>query len=230
MSTASADRPNVLVLFTGALLGFEDSVASLRRLVSDGWVLDWRQTPAASRILDQGAIESIGMTPAGPELVRNHEVLLIPTMTVNVAAKVAHGIGDCLASNLMAEFIMTNKTIVASVAGSCPDAPEKRGWFPTMPEGYAEMLRGNLARLRAFGVHLATPGRLDAAMLRALDTTAQPHGAAVVDHHAQLVTATTVAGLPDGATVRLEPGTVVTPLAREAARSRGIVLTHREEN
>ncbi|MDO5066822.1 MAG: flavoprotein [Propionibacteriaceae bacterium] len=213
-------RPYVLVLFSGALLGFEDALESLRRLTQQGWPLDWNQTPAASRILDQEAIASVGMTAAGPELVRSHEALVIPTMTVNLAAKVANGIGDCLASNVMAEFIMTNKPVIASVSGVCPDAPEKRSWFPDMPEGYATMLRTTLGRLASFGVHLAPAKSLDKALNRAFETEA----GAGAEYRGQVLTAAAVAGFPTGTTVQLAAGTRVTALARDAARERGITL------
>ena len=42
--------------------------------------------------------------------------------------------------------------------------------------------------------------------------------------HAGLVNEKTVAALPAGATLRLAPGAVVTPLARDRARARGIKL------
>ncbi len=218
-------RPGVLVLFSGALLGFEDALGALGRLVADGWQLDWRQTPSAERILDQDAIARVGMTHAGPELVRSHDVLIVPTLTANLAAKVAHGIGDCVASNLMAEFIMTGKKVVASVAGACPDAPEKRAWFPDMPEGYAAMLRENLARLESFGVHLTTAARLDQALTKqsAAETS-------ILDCALSLVTEGTLAGVLDGSTLHLQPRALVTALAQDAARERGIRLIRTERN
>lgn len=230
MSTPATEQtsryPYVLVLFSGALLGFEDAVESLRRLTTEGWPLDWIQTPAAARILDQEVIASAGMSAAGPELVRTHEALLVPTMTVNLAAKVANGIGDCLGSNVMAEFIMMGKPVVAAVSGSCPDGPEKRGWFPDMPSGYATMLRETLGRLASFGVHLAPARDLDRALRRALadPRRASSAGTVEIDHDEQVLTEAAVAGFPSGATVRLAKGACVTALAQDAARDRGISL------
>ena len=44
---AAPPRPNALVLFSGALLGFDTAVASLKRLVGDV-NLNWTQTPRPS--------------------------------------------------------------------------------------------------------------------------------------------------------------------------------------
>ena len=60
--------PSALVVFSGALLGFEDALASLKRLRSSGMRLDYVQTDAAQHILDQDAIAAAGLTPASASL------------------------------------------------------------------------------------------------------------------------------------------------------------------
>lgn len=214
-----AERPTALVLFSGALLGFEAACGSLARLVSEV-NLDWIQTDSARRILDQDAINAIGMTPAEQSLVASHDMLIIPTLTVNLASKVANGIGDCLASNVMAEFIMSAKPVVAATNAVCPDGPDKLGWFPNMPAGYRDMLRRNLAALRSFEVRLCDASRLDGAVRRSAGTTT----ASPVVVAEKLVTEATVAGHADGAVIHLQPRAIVTHLAREAAARRGITL------
>ena len=210
-------RPNALVLFTGALLGFEASLASLGRARS-AVNLDWIQTESASRILDQAAIDGVGMTKASASLVVSHDLLIVPTMTVNMIAKVVHGIGDCLASNVLAEFIMSGKPVVVATNAACPDSADKRGWFPAMPEGYAAMLRDNLTKLASFGVKLSSAERLDAAIARLVGHEAR------VDCDQRVVSAATIAGMTPGTTVRIARNAVVTDLALEAAASAHITL------
>ncbi len=227
--TAAQARPGTLALFTGALLGFEDAVASLQRLVESGYVIDYVQTESAQRILDQELITSAGLKAPDPGLVRSHEVLVLPTMTVNLAAKVAHGIGDCLASNVTAEFIMSGKPVIASIAGVCPDSPEKQGWFPNMPAGYQAMLRRTLETLRGFGVHLTRPEKLDRAVAKALgQPTAAGPAAATIRCPLRLVHEASLAGFPDHAVVTLQPRAIVTAQAADAAARRGITLIRDE--
>jgi len=144
-----------LVLFTGGLLGFEEALCELRLLAADGVQLDYLQTPSALRVLDQDKIHSLGMREVSKKMVEEHDMLIAPTLTSNIAAKVAHGVADCLASNLFSEFIMSNRLVVASRSAICPDDAPKRSWFPNMPAGYADLLRSNLAALDSFGVRLA---------------------------------------------------------------------------
>lgn len=213
-------RRNALVLFTGALLGFEESLASLGRL--GGAVnLDWTQTDSASRILDRAAIDAVGMTPTDRSLVVSHDLLIIPTLTVNMVAKVAGGIGDCLASNVIAEFIMSGKPVVAVTNAACPDSADKRGWFPDMPDGYAAMLRGNLKTFASFGVRLTTAAKLDVAVRRVVDVAAPGPG---LDCEEKVVSASVLAGVRPGSTLHIRRDAIVTDIAREAAASAQITL------
>lgn len=158
-----------LVLFTGALLGFEASLDGLRRIAADGVELDYVQTPSALRILDQDRIAAVGMAEVSTRLVAEHQMLIVPTLTVNTAAKAAHGMADGLATNLLQEFIMANRPIVAVRAAACPDSAEKQGWFPNMPPGFAAVLRENLDRLASFGVRLCGAGALHETVMLAWD-------------------------------------------------------------
>jgi hypothetical protein len=143
-----------LVVFTGGLLGFDDCIGELALLKAEGAQLDYIQTPSAERILDQDLIRSLGMRDVSKRMVEEHDMLIAPTLTSNIAAKVAHGLADCLASNLFSEFIMSNRLVVASRTAICPDGTAKQAWFPHMPPAYADLLRGNLAALASFGVRL----------------------------------------------------------------------------
>lgn len=216
-------EPRALVLFSGALLGFEDALAAIDRLHSTGLCLDYIQTESAERILDQDAICRIGMRPASASLVGNHDLLIVATLTANLAAKVANGIADCLGSNVMAEFIMSNKKVVAAATAACPDNADKATWFPEMPEAYKEMLRGNLARLDSFGVRLSSAAHLDDAVIATMGEGGKGPGAVQLCAE-KVIGEQLVRGLEPGSTLRIAPDAVVTSLAFDTARTLGITL------
>lgn len=170
-----------LVLFTGGLLGFEDAIAGLRLLIADGVQLDYRQTPSAEKVLDQSLIASLGMREVSNRLVAEHQMLIAPTLTANIAAKVSHGVADCLGSNLFSEFIMANRLVVASRTAICPDGAAKQAWFPHMPSAYADLLRGNLSTLASFGVRLADSRALYRTTIAAFERAEAAHRAAVAE-------------------------------------------------
>lgn len=206
-----------LVVFTGGLLGFEDAIASLRVLAAQGVQLDYLQTPSAERILDQDLIRSLGMREVSKRMVEEHDMLIAPTLTSNIAAKVAHGIADCLASNLFSEFIMANRLVVASRTAICPDGSAKQSWFPHMPPAYADLLRGNLSALAAFGVRLTESRFLCRTALAAWDRRDQERRAPFV---AEL--GTSVAGVLAGIDGPAAPATA-SPAAATPAPAPGVV-------
>lgn len=206
-----------LVVFTGGLLGFEDAIASLRVLAAQGVQLDYLQTPSAERILDQDLIRSLGMREVSKRMVEEHDMLIAPTLTSNIAAKVAHGIADCLASNLFSEFIMANRLVVASRTAICPDGSAKQSWFPHMPPAYADLLRGNLSALAAFGVRLTESRFLCRTALAAWDRRDQERRAPFV---AEL--GTSVAGVLAGLDGPAAPATG-SPAAAMPAPAPGVV-------
>lgn len=210
-------RRRALVLFSGGLIGFEDAIDELRGLKAAGVELDYVQTPSAQRILDQDMIRSVGMREVQNKLVEEHAMLIAPTLTANIAAKVAHGIADCLASNLFSEFIMSNRLVVASHSACGPDGAEKQSWFPNMPIGYAAMLRGNIASLETFGVRVTRAETLCRTALAAWQRAEEAQRAPLV---------TAFGASPEGIIARLTAGSTAseapprpTPDRRDAPSS-----------
>ncbi len=238
MEAPSRPKPEpgtALVLFTGALLGFDEAIESLRRIQNSGIQLSYVQTDSAKFILDQDKIASLGMTERSKSLVGVHEMLIIPTMTVNLAAKVACGIADGLGPNVLSEFIQSGRPVVASRTACCPDAPEKRLLFPDMPEAYREVLRNNLRALDSFGVTLTSAAHLDRAVERALADRRAPSAispttqqstttGSVVECSKKLLTFADVRVLRRGTILRVLPSTIITDLARDAARDQGVTI------
>lgn len=214
-----------LVLFTGAWLGFDESIGQLQRLRDDGMQLDIIQTESARRFLQQDRIASLGPEVTA-NLVSTHPMLIIPTLTVNCVATVAHGMADSLATNVIHEFILLNRPVVAVRTAACPDDMEKKSWFPNIPPAFAEVLRNNLAALASFGVTLCGASGLH----RAVQRTWQ----AMEGRNAPTSTGDEVGTLPDfvshGMIRSLQPGTVlhvaanaiVTHLARDEAAASGV--------
>ena len=227
----------VLVLFTGALVGSEDAIASLRQLASAGVQLDAVFTPSAKRVIPEHFFEGLPLNDVTTNLVSDHRVLVVPTMTTNTVAKLAHGITDTLATNVISEFIMLNRPIVAAKDAADPDAPEKRAWFPTMPEAYAKMLRTNLATVASFGVHFCQAQDLARDTLAALDgpprgvmsnNAPMPAGVVPVVIDKAVVGSRDLRVLEPGSRVHIAPSTIVTAMARDYAKANQIALEVRK--
>ena len=169
---AEVRRPKrALVLFTGALLGFEDSLDPLWELRQDGLEMGLVQTPTAEHLLDQSKISALGLAQPGPHLTETYDILVIPTCTVNTVAKVACGIADSLATNLVSEFLSLGKQVVAATTAADPDCEAKRARFPLMPPAQASLMRDNLKRMRELGVRCCGVADLATCVRQALGIT-----------------------------------------------------------
>ncbi|MDR0415723.1 MAG: hypothetical protein LBH76_00115 [Propionibacteriaceae bacterium] len=238
----------VMVLWSGAMLGYGEAVDALTRLTGLGLRLDYVQTPSSKRLHSAERLAQIGMAEAAGHFVMDHDLLVLPTMTSNLTAKVAAGVADCLGSNVIADFIQTGKPVIASRTGADPRGAAKRLIYPTMPSAYAELLAANCRRLAEFGVVWADADRLDQAVLaaplalagggqpaagppdccvEAPAPAAAPAGAAgpgLVVCGLNLVSHTVIAPLASGTVLQIKAGAMVTAQAADAAYARSIKI------
>ncbi|MCL2315524.1 MAG: flavoprotein [Actinomycetia bacterium] len=219
----------VLVLFTGARLGADEAIGQLGLLKAAGFTLNGLQTPTATAILDQQRIAALGLgVPAG-SLAGTHDLLLVPTLSTNTAAKVACGVADDMASNVIAGFLREGRPIVAAREGACPDCAARLAIHPHTPAAYRARLRANLEALADFGVTLTAARTLAQAAQSCLrgGPAPLPRPPATIPGPAasgRVLGERTVQTWPRGSSQRVPAGTRVTPLAREAARARDITI------
>ena len=153
------------VLFTGALIGYQDAVDSLRELKADGWKFTAVLSAAAGELLteerirndiDPDAIYVEGAPVNGRKIIDDSQFVIVPCLTINTAAKVANCINDNLITNMIYYSMTQGKPIVAAVDGCCPDnkVREQKGFKVT--EAYKARLRRNLEDMITYGIHLTT--------------------------------------------------------------------------
>ena len=153
------------VLFTGALIGYQDAVNSLRELKEDGWKFTVVLSEAAGQLLteekirndiDPEAIYVEGAPVNGRKIIDDSQFVIVPCLTINTAAKVANCINDNLITNMIYYSMTQGKPVVAAVDGCCPDnkVREQKGFKVT--EAYKARLRRNLEDMITYGIHLTT--------------------------------------------------------------------------
>ena len=116
------------VLFSGALIGYKDAVTSLNELKKDGWTLTAVLSKAAGEVITEerirndigpDAIYVEGAPVNGRQIVDDSQFVIIPSLTINTAAKVANCISDNLLTNMISRAMATGKPIVAAIDGCC---------------------------------------------------------------------------------------------------------------
>ncbi len=155
------------VLFSGALIGYTDAVASLNELKKEGWKLTAVLSKAAAEILteerikndiDPEAIYVEGAPVNGRQIIDDNQFVIIPALTINTAAKVANCISDNLLTNMISRAMATGKPIVAAIDGCCPDNEVRAKIGFKVTDAYKARMRSNLEAIQSYGINL-TVGR-----------------------------------------------------------------------
>ena len=127
-----------------------------------------------------------------------------------------------------------NQMILAT-DGCCPDHRERARRGFRMAEPLKQTLRGNLETLRAYGARLTSADRLDQAVKRAMAArfsvgaaggkdSPQHRAANPIRLKGRVIGGQQLAGCPSGSTVWVEPHALITQLAADDARRRGITI------
>ena len=245
-------RRNVaLALFTGAEQGIREAVSSLQGWRDVGWTIRAVFSETARRVLSPDSLGEFGSGLSSGEFGASGEmgemgeralldgcgVLLVPTLSINSAAKVAAGIRDSLPSRLMAHALERGVPVIAASDGCCPDDPQRiaQGFF--VAEAYKAQLRCTLEALQSYGMKLVRAEMLAHAAQRPNATPMPPvrrpgasaqtprgSGASVGTGQGKRVFGRGDAVQCREGVLRLERGVLVTPLAKDELQRRNVRL------
>ncbi len=242
---ASAPRRNILMVFTGAGSGYVAGKDAIRLLVEGGHSLKVILSSAAGFLIGAENLRQAGASEiiqAGewvwtPTLVQESDLILVPTLSMNTAAKLAAGMMDSLTNTIILGGLLAAKPVIAIADGADPfgDGGRVFGGDTTS----APLLRGRIAEhlstLKAFGIHLVhkeqfLPAVLSCLMNTPTAKTAQPATPAADKAPASAaissmwITASELSGFERGQNVHIPRGAHLTPLARETAQRLELIL------
>jgi hypothetical protein len=153
-----------VVFFTGATIGYKDSMDSLLKLQKDGWQLKVVLSDDGMKVLNPETIRKelnldviyhSGNIKSQKELYGSADLFIVATMSVNTAAKLAVGITDTVLLSLINHGFMAGTPVVAAKNACDPDDPQRAalGMGKSSPQ-YRQMLNNNIATLEEFGMQL----------------------------------------------------------------------------
>jgi hypothetical protein len=225
---------HVLMLFSGASTGFVAGMEAIRRLSASAHTLTVVLSPAASQIVTEAQVRKAGAVAVlgpgqwsdAPGLVREADLLLIPTLSMSVAARLALGLMDSLVATLTLGALLAGKPVVAIRDGAEPGGRggEVFGAVAGAAAPLHARLEANLAALESFGVELVREPDFLVTLERRLLSGARPatRPAAAAERasvlRAAFITEADLLGLAPGSALRLAPGSRLTPQAQDTAR------------
>lgn len=232
-----------IVIFTGASIGFSQSIESLRSLQSDGWELEVILSKGAEKALTVDLIKDLLQVDNvitedknidTERLLSRNKLMLVPALTINTASKIANCISDNLVTNLISRFIMEGKPIIASINGCCPDNKERHEMGFLATEAYKARLRQNIETMREFGINLTISENLyvktNRIFLRQFNMSESKSTkdtflkTKAVNINSRVVTQSTILENAMFDTLNLRKDSIITDLAKEEAKRRKIKL------
>ncbi|SDE69326.1 flavoprotein [Sporomusa acidovorans] len=229
-----------LAIFTGGSIGLETSLEELKALQAIGTKLTVVLSQAAETIVGENWIkEKLGsdipiitsQSPYPGKYLRAADIVLVPVLTQNTAAKLAHTLSDTMACTLIIQALMLGKPVLAAANAADP----QDGWrvqkeMTKTPPALREALQNNLKKIAAFGIELTPVDSLAAAAKKALRKETNSDLPVILDKPAkkQVLDAEAVRRAAQSGTgiVKIEQGTLVTPLARDIARESHIDIVY----
>lgn len=163
-------RQTTLVLFTGASIGFRQSIESLNKLQQNGWQFKVVISKAAEDVLTEDLIkkslniESVIKEDDKPdikELLDQNNLIIIPSLTINTASKIANCISDTLITNIVSKAMMSGKKIIASLNACCIENEERKSIYgDNVSLAYKNKLKNNLETIKSYEIELTTSENL----------------------------------------------------------------------
>jgi 3-polyprenyl-4-hydroxybenzoate decarboxylase len=224
-----------LVIFTGGTIGFEQGLTEIKKLQALCFEITVVLSVAAQEVLGIERIkEELGshisivtaQSPYPGKLLREADILIVPVLTQNTAAKLAHTLSDTMVSTLVLQGLMMGKPVVAAANAADPlDGWRAQYSMGNASAGLVQALQENLKKLTRYGMHLVpveTIGSVSQKLLNQQKTVAVNPS---TNKKTVLDAATIQAAAQNGSTsVAVSPGTIITPLARDIARDCGVEI------
>ncbi|MDU2066594.1 MAG: flavoprotein [Sporomusaceae bacterium] len=234
-------KVRALAIFTGGTIGMEESFIELTKLQKQGFFFTVVLSQAAEQVIGLGRITAqLGssvkiITAASPypgKELRDADLVLVPVLTQNTAAKIAHTQADTLCTTLIMQALMMGKPVVAAQNAADPGdwGRRERNMGKASPALMAALTK-NLETIAQFGIHLTPALELAKVCFGSLSKAVKVEAVvgrnpksgtkrAVLD--AKIVQAAVAQGL---SSISVVPGALITPLARDMARDYGITFS-----
>ena len=214
-----------LAVFHGSNQGFDCALRSLAAM-KQRMNVRFRAAvaPAARELLPEMRIkEALSLdliysmdSPLLPSIIGQSDLIILPTLTISQASKLALGIRDESSAKLISDAVISRKMILAAVDG----AVVKDG-----PPAYCKMTADHLEILASFGIKLSSAKSLGTTAMGMLGSgqCKDPAGKSVHIHD-RIITWSQLAGIEEGTRLVVQKDAVLTPLAKELIHEKQLKL------
>ncbi|MDW7669725.1 MAG: flavoprotein, partial [Bacillota bacterium] len=166
----------ILVVFSGGIYGFKDSIKSIKAIIEDGYDVKVVLSESADNVLGASNIKKIlnieeiyvdGKNKDITKFIDKSHILVLPSLTINSAAKIANCISDNYLTRAVSKFILTDKKIYASRNSCCP-RNEERLYYSMNPNNsfYERKMIENMETIEKYGIKFTEAKELDTVFIK----------------------------------------------------------------
>lgn len=231
----TAHCKQALAIFTGGTIGLDQSLVELQKMQAQDIEVSIVLSAAAEHIVGINRIkEHLGsnvtlvttQSPYPGKLLREADIVLVPVLTQNTAAKLAYTLSDTLPSTLIMQALMLGKPVLAAMNAADPqDGWRIKGNMGKCSPALSAALRQNLKKIEGYGIELVQVHDLSAGSLKIMDRMANRSFVAPQGKKSVLDAAGIKIAASNGLKhITASKGVLVTPLAWDVAREYGIEI------
>ena len=224
-----------LVIFTGGTIGFEQGLAEIKKLQDLCFEVTVVLSVSAQEVLGMERIkEELGshipiltaQFPYPGKLLREADILIVPVLTQNTAAKLAHTLSDTMVSTLILQGLMMGKPIVAASNAADPlDSWRAQHTMGNASPGLVQALQGNLQKLAGYGIRLVPVQIIGSVSEKLLNSQGKAAVKNLTTKKNVLDAAAIQSAAQNGSkSITVPRGTIITPLAWDIARDCGVEI------
>lgn len=232
---AGAKRHKVLAIFTGGAVGLDQALTELGAIQGLNAEIAVVLSPAAEEIVGVDRIKEalgadidiiIDRSPYLGNVLREADAVLVPVLTQNTAAKIAHTFTDSLASALILQALLLGKPVIAAANAADPGyGRPAEAYGAQVAPALRQALKSNLQKVYDYGIQVVDVGCLAAAAAKLLAPAAVRAKTPAVPGKKLLDAAAVKDAAMNGLkSLTVQPGTLVTPLAVDIASEYAVEL------
>ena len=228
-------RYQALAIITGGTIGLEKGLEELSTIQAMGTNLTVVLSETAEKIIGVKRIKDklgnqiklvTAQLPYPKEDLSDADVVLVPVLTQNSAAKLAATISDTMATYLILSALMQNKPVIAAIDAA---DPEKRPHvkMTKLSSSFRNALENNLVKIGTYGITLTTVERLASETKKLLIKEGQQQ-MPINQGKKPILDAEAVRNAAENRekVITIPAETIVTPLALDLARDFKIDIVH----
>lgn len=215
-----------IVIFTGSNVNISEKVAELKKVKEKGFAFSVAFSFVGDKLLPKdyiinslAPVETFGEEDLVniEEIIKKYNILISPNITLNTIAKVATGVIDSFASNLIWNYLYEEKLVYLDF-----DSVKRQHGKVSHNKAINSIIENYIRILKEMGVKEIESGKYEEIITDELPKEGSAFKG--INDRNKVITVTDLKNVTPNSVLTLPRGTIITPMAKDIANQMGIKL------